>query len=171
MTVFELLSDAAIVAACAAAAAGCFALYWRIRRLASTERGIGKAVSEMSRSVAQFEALLAAAEESTREASAILDEQLAQARKLLGRLEAAAGAAASRAASPRPEPSAGPVVKDPLSDVVPRGIAAAEAPGRRAAAGSAAPDGDAQKRLAELALRRFAAGSGAAAGLRRAAGA
>ena len=170
MTVFELLSDAAIVAACTAAAAGCFALYWRIRRLASTERGIGKAVSEMSRSVAQFEALLAAAEQSTREASAILDEQLAQARKLLGRLEAAAGAA-PRAASPRPEPSAGPVVKDPLSDVVPRGIAPAEAPGKRAASGSAAPDGDAQKRLAELALRRFAAGSGAAAGLRRAAGA
>lgn len=170
MTVFELLSDAAIVAASMAAAAGCFALYWRIRRLASTERGIGKAVSEMSRSVAQFEALLAAAEDSTREASAILDEQLAQARKLIGRLEAAAGAA-PRAASPRPEPSARPVARDPLSDVVPRGITPGEGAGKRSVQGGAAPNGSAQRRLAELALRRFAADSSAAAGLGRSAGA
>jgi hypothetical protein len=50
MTFFELLellSEAILIASCIAAALGCFALNRRVGRLASTERGIGKAVSEM----------------------------------------------------------------------------------------------------------------------------
>ena len=68
MTLLELLGEAVIVASCIAAAIGCFVLNRRVRLLASTERGVGKAVSEMSRSVGQFEKLLVAAEASAREA-------------------------------------------------------------------------------------------------------
>jgi len=155
MNIVELLIDAAILAACAAAAAGCFALNRRVRRLASTELGIGKAVSEMSRSVAQFETLLAAAEESTRAASAILDEQLDQARKLVARLEAIAGAARPPASAMAEVSRRAPASGDPLSDVVPKGVARPEA-GKRSAEGGTAPNGSAQMRLAELALRRRA---------------
>jgi len=163
MNLVELLSDAAVLAACAAAAAGCFALNRRVRRLASTELGIGKAVSEMSRSVAQFETLLAAAEGSTRDASAILDEQLAQARKLVARLEAIAGAArpsASTIAAASRKPGAS---GDPLSDVVPKGVARPEA-AKRSVEDGTAPNGSAQMRLADLALRRRATNEGAAPG-------
>jgi hypothetical protein len=163
MNVVELLSDAAILAACAAAAAGCFALNRRVRRLASTELGIGKAVSEMSRSVAQFEALLAAAEESTRDASAILDEQLAQARKLVARLEAIAGAAHRPASTMAEASRKAPASGDPLSDVVPKGAARPEA-GKRSVEGGTPPNGSAQMRLADLALRRRATNESPAPG-------
>jgi hypothetical protein len=158
MTVFDVLSDAAILLACVAAAGGCFALNRRIRRLASTELGIGKAVSEMARSVTQFEALLAAAEGSTREASQILDEQLAQARKLVARLEAIAGVVPRTAA---PTPRKPTVSDDPLSEVVPKGAVLAEAAGKGA---SAIEKGSAQGRLAELASQRRAMSSSAATG-------
>jgi hypothetical protein len=165
MTLIELLSDLAIVGVCAAAAAGCFVLNRRVRRLASTELGIGKAVNEMSRSVAQFETLLAAAEESTREASVILDEQLAQARKLVARLEAIAGAA-TRPASTAPATSRKAAESgDPLADVVPKGASLAGS--KRPVDGGSAPNGAALKRLAELALQRRATNSSGAAGLGR----
>lgn len=170
MTVLSLLSDGAIVAVCVAAAAGCFALNRRMRRLASSEQGIGKAVSEMSRAVAQFEALLAAAEDSTREASAILDEQLAQARKLVARLEAIARAA-SPATSSKPEPSGRTAMpKDPLSDVVPKGVSLGRAVGQRSDGGEPAPpNSTAQERLANLALQRRSPSSDSANGLGRSA--
>jgi hypothetical protein len=157
MTVFDVLSDAAILLACVAAAAGCFALNRRVRRLASTELGIGKAVNEMARSVTQFEALLAAAEGSTREASQILDEQLAQARKLVARLEAIAGAV-PRAVAPTPRKPT--VSDDPLSDVVPKGAVLAKAE----KGASEVEKSSAQRRLAELALRRQATNSNTATG-------
>jgi hypothetical protein len=155
MNVVQLLIDGAIPTACVAAAAGCFALNRRVRRLASAELGIGKAVSEMSRSVAQFEALLAAAEGSTREASAILDEQLAQARKLVARLEAIAGAARRPAATTAK--ASEPAPDDPLSEVVPKGVLRAAADAAPVERGTA-PNGSAQTRLADLALRRRAGG-------------
>jgi ABC-type transporter Mla subunit MlaD len=161
MTFFDVLSDAAILFACVAAAAGCFALNRRVRRLASTELGIGKAVSEMSRSVSQFEALLAAAEESTREASQILDEQLAQARKLVARLEAIAGVVPRAAATTSQTSRKSTVSNDPLSDVVPKGAVLAEAAGKGA---SEIGKSSAQGRLAELALQRHAMNSSSAAG-------
>jgi hypothetical protein len=164
MTLFELLSETVLVAACAAAAIGCFVLSRRVRRLASTERGIGKAVSEMSRSVGQFETLLVAAEESTREASTILDEQLTQARKLVARLERLGGAAPRTAASPE-APSKPAASADPLADVVPKGASGAASTGAWAA-GEATSNGTAQTRLASLAQRR-AAMTSAAAGLGR----
>jgi hypothetical protein len=160
MISFGLLGDAAIIAACAAAAAGCFALNRRVRALASTELGIGKALSEMTRAVSHFEALLAAAETSTREASSILDEQLTQARRLIGRLEAIASAASR----PAPVPAAvtkPAAVEDPLSDVTPKGFSPTTA--QRPPAGRPAANGTAQGRLAELALRRRAAAPNAAA--------
>jgi hypothetical protein len=149
MTFPELLSEALVVAACMAAAIGCFVLSRRIRHLASTERGIGKAVSEMSRSVGQFETLLVAAEASAREASAILDEQLVEARRLVARLEMLAGAAPRAAASARMSaPSA-----DPLAEVVPKGAAGAAS---AVQAATAKANGSAQMRLANLAQRRAA---------------
>ncbi len=158
MTDLQLLSEALAIASCVAALIGCFVLNRRVQRLASTERGIGKAVSEMSRSVDQFEKLLVAAEGSTREASTILDGQLAQARQLAARLETLEGAA-PRAAAPR-TPTA-----DPLADVVPKGAALA-APPRPTAAGGMAANGSAQERLADLARQR-AMVANAAAGLSR----
>jgi hypothetical protein len=156
MTFLELLSEAVVVAACGMAAIGCFVLNRRVRHLASTERGVGKAVSEMSRSVGQFETLLVAAEKSTREASTILDEQLAQARKLVARLELLAGAAPrSVAASQKAGASA-----DPLADVVPRGTSVAT-PTRQPAASVATSNGGAQQRLADLAQRRMASADAA----------
>lgn len=107
MTLLELWGDAVVVASCIAAAIGCFVLNRRVERLASTERGIGKAVSEMARSVGQFEELLVAAEGSTREASTILEEQLAQARRLVARLEMLAGAAPRTAATSKAPPRVG----------------------------------------------------------------
>jgi hypothetical protein len=160
MTFLELLSEAVVVAASVAAASGCFVLNRRVRRLASTERGIGKAVSEMSRSVGQFETLLVAAEQSTREASTILEEQLAQARKVVARLEMLAGAAPRPAA---PQRSAAPA--DPLAEVVPKGASVA-APSGQPTAGGSTPNGSAQKRLADLAQRR-ATIANTAAGLGR----
>lgn len=164
MTSLELLSEAVVIAACIVAAIACFVLDRRVRRLASTERGIGKAVSEMSRSVGQFETLLVAAEESTREASTILDEQLAQARKLVARLEMLGGAAPRGAATPETRPKSA-ASADPLADVVPKGASMA-APTGQPAAGGATPNGTAQKRLADLAQRR-ATIANAAAGLGR----
>jgi len=149
MTFPDLLSEALVVAACVAAAIACFVLSRRIRHLASTERGIGKAVSEMSRSVGQFETLLVAAEASAREASTILDEQLVEARRLVARLEMLAGASPRAAASARTSaPSA-----DPLAEVVPKGAGGA-APTAQAATAKA--NGSAQVRLANLAQRRAA---------------
>jgi hypothetical protein len=158
MTLPELLIETVVVAACIAAAIGCFVLNRRVRRLASTERGIGKAVSEMSRSVGQFETLLVAAEASAREASTILDEQLAQARRLVARLELLGGAAPRTAATPQ-KPAA---PADPLADVVPKGASVA-APTAHPAAGGATSNGTAQKRLADLAQRRATSASAAAA--------
>jgi hypothetical protein len=155
MTFLELLSEAVVVAACGMAAIGCFVLNRRVRHLASTERGVGKAVSEMSRSVGQFETLLVAAEKSTREASTILDEQLAQARKLVARLEMLAGAAPRSVA---PSQKAG-APADPLADVVPRGAVAT--PARQPGAGVAMSNGGAQQRLADLAQRRMASADAA----------
>jgi hypothetical protein len=164
MTVLELLGETVVVASCLAAAIGCFVLNRRVRRLASTERGIGKAVSEMARSVGQFEKLLGAAEGSAREASTILDEQLAQARKLVARLEALEGAAPrSAAASKRSQGSATP--PDRLADVVPKGAAVAATTGQPGA-DATGPNGIAQKRLADLAQRRATIAT-AAAGLGR----
>jgi hypothetical protein len=163
MTLFEMSSEVVVVAACVAAAIGCFVLNRRVRRLASTERGIGKAVSEMSRSVGHFETLLVAAEESTREASTILDEQLAEARKLVARLERLGGGTPRTAATPEAPSKAAPPA-DPLADVVPKGVPLAAPTGPRAA-GGANLNGTAQTRLASLAQRRAtmanaAAGSG-----------
>jgi hypothetical protein len=164
MTIFQLLSNVVIVALCAAAATGCFVLNRRIRHLASSERGIGKAMSEMSRSVTQFETLLAAAEQSTREASAILDEQLGQASKLVARLEAIATAAA-RPASTTPANSRKTAESgDPLADVVPKGASFAEPGNRRSSSGESAADGSALQRLGNLALQRRAIDAGGAAG-------
>jgi hypothetical protein len=169
MTIFQLLSNVVIVVLCAAAAIGCFVLNRRIRRLASSERGIGKAMSEMSRSVTQFETLLAAAEQSTREASAILDEQLGQACKLVARLEAIAKAAA-RPASTTPANSRKTAESgDPLADVVPKGASFAEPGNRRSSGGESAANGSALQQLGNLALQRRAIDAGSAAG--RAAGA
>jgi hypothetical protein len=151
MTFLAPLSDLVVIAACIAAALGCFVLHRRVRRLASTERGIGKAVSEMARSVGQFETLLAAAEASTREASSILDEQLAQARTLVALLEMLAGAV-PRSAAPQP-PRKAPAPADPLAEVVPKSAAVA-APTTPPAAGIATSTGTAQMRLADLAQRR-----------------
>lgn len=152
MTILELWGEALIVASCIAAATGCFVLNRRVQRLASTERGIGKAVSEMSRSVGQFEELLVAAEGSTREASTILDEQLAQARRLVARLEMLGGAAprTGTASKTPPRPAA---ATDPLADIVPKGGAVA-APTEQPGAGATMANGSAQKRLADLAQRR-----------------
>jgi hypothetical protein len=158
MTIFDLLTDAAILLACAVAAAGCFALNRRVRRLASTELGIGKAVSEMARSVTQFEALLAAAEESTREASQILDEQLVQARKLVARLEAIAGVVPRATSQTSRKPTGS---DDPLSDVVPKGAVLDKAAGKGT---SEVEKSSAQGRLAELALQRRATNSSSASG-------
>jgi hypothetical protein len=168
MTIFQLLSNVVIVVLCAAAAIGCFVLNRRIRRLASSERGIGKAMSEMSRSVTQFETLLAAAEQSTREASAILDEQLSQACKLVARLEAIAKAAA-RPASTTPNSRKTAEFGDPLADVVPKGASFAEPGNRRSSGGESAANGSALQQLGNLALQRRAIDAGSAAG--RAAGA
>jgi hypothetical protein len=151
MTVLTPLSEMVVAAACIAAAIGCFVLNRRVRRLASTERGIGKAVSEMARSVGQFETLLVAAEASTREASTILDDQLAQARKLVARLEMIAGAASRPTAPQTPHKAAAPA--DPLAEVVPKRAAVAT-PGVPAASGIATSNGTAQMRLADLAQRR-----------------
>jgi hypothetical protein len=156
MTFLELLSEVVVVAACGMAAIGCFVLNRRVRHLASTERGVGKAVSEMSRSVDHFETLLVAAEKSTREASTILDEQLAEARKLVARLEMLAGAAPRSVA---PSQKAG-APADPLADVVPRGVSVAT-PTRQPAAGVATSNGGAQQRLADLAQRRMASADAA----------
>jgi hypothetical protein len=156
MTFLELLSEMVVAAACGMAAIGCFVLNRRVRHLASTERGVGKAVSEMSRSVGQFETLLVAAEKSTREASTILDEQLAQARKLVARLEMLAGAAPRGVATSQKAAASA----DPLADVAPRGAAVA-APTRQPAVGVAMPNGGAQQRLADLAQRRTASGNAA----------
>jgi hypothetical protein len=161
MTLPELLIEALVVAACIAAATGCFMLNRRVRHLASTERGIGKAVSEMSRSVDQFERLLVAAEESTREASTILDEQLTQARRLVARLEMLAGAAPRTAAAPHKAAA----TADPLADIVPKGAGVA-GPTAHSAAGGPTSNGTAQKRLADLAQRR-AATADVAAGVGR----
>jgi hypothetical protein len=151
MTFLAPLSDVVVVAACIAAALGCFVLNRRVRRLASTERGIGKAVSEMARSVGQFETLLAAAEASTREASTILDEQLDQARKLVTRLEMLAGGAPRPAAPQPPRKATAPA--EPLAEVVPKGAAVA-APTTPPAAGVATSNDTAQMRLADLVQRR-----------------
>jgi hypothetical protein len=159
MTSLELLKDAVVVAACVAAAIGCFVLHRRVRHLASTERGIGKAVSEMSRSVGQFETLLLAAEESTREASTILEEQLAQARKLVARLEMLGGAAPRAAAPSTPQKAASPA--DPLADVAPKRAAVA-APAAQPAAGGATSNGTPRMRLAGLAQRQAAIAAAAA---------
>jgi hypothetical protein len=164
MTFLAPLSEVVVVAACIAAAIGCFVLNRRVRRLASTERGIGKAVSEMARSVGQFETLLVAAEASTREASTILDEQLAQARKLVARLEMLAGAAPRPAAAPQ-TPHKAAVPADPLAEVVPKGAAVA-APTTPSAAGMATSNGTAQMRLADL-VQRGATIADTAAGLGR----
>jgi hypothetical protein len=158
MTSLELLPEAVVAVACVAAAIGCFVLHRRVRHLASTERGIGKAVSEMSRSVGQFETLLVAAEQSTREASTILEEQLAQARKLIARLEMLGGAA-PRAGAPGMPPKA--VSPDPLADVTPKGAATASQP-RAAADGNTTSNNTAQMRLANLAQRRASNGAAAA---------
>jgi hypothetical protein len=164
MTVFQLLSNLVIVVLCATAAIGCFALNRRIRRLASSERGIGKAMSEMSRSVTQFETLLAAAEQSTREASAILDEQLAQACRLVARLEAIATAAA-RPASTTPVNSRKTTERgDPLADVVPKGASLAEPGNDRSSGGESAAKGSALQRLGNLALQRRAINADGATG-------
>ena len=164
MTLLELWGDAVVVASCIAAAIGCFVLNRRVQRLASTERGIGKAVSEMARSVGQFEELLVAAEGSTREASTILEEQLAQARRLVARLEMLAGAAPRTGATSKTPPrSAAPA--DPLADVVPKGAAVA-APTGQPGADATVSNGTAQKRLADLAQRRATIAT-AAAGLGR----
>jgi hypothetical protein len=150
MTILELWGEALIVACCIAAATGCFVLNRRVQRLASTERGIGRAVSEMSRSVGQFEELLVAAEGSTREASTILDEQLAQARRLVARLEMLGGAAPRTGTTSKtpPRPAA-----DPLADIGPKGGAVAAPTGQPGAGATMAHD-SAQKRLADLAQRR-----------------
>jgi hypothetical protein len=164
MTFFELWGEAVVVASCIAAATGCFVLNRRVQRLASTERGIGKAVSEMSRSVGQFEELLVAAEGSTREASTILDEQLVQARRLVARLEMLGGAAPRTGTTSKPSPRpAAPA--DPLADIVPKGAAAATPTGQPGA-GATMSNGSAQKRLADLAQRRATTAT-AAAGLGR----
>jgi hypothetical protein len=157
MTLPELLIEVLVIAACIAAATGCFILNRRVRHLASTERGIGKAVSEMSRSVDQFERLLVAAEGSTREASTILDEQLAQARRLVARLEMLAGAAPRAAAAPQKVAASA----DPLADIVPKGAGVA-GPTPPSAASGPMSAGTAQKRLADLAQRRAASADVAA---------
>jgi hypothetical protein len=153
-----------IAAACAAAAAGCFALNRRVQRLASTELGIGKAVSEMSLAVSRFEAVLAAAEKSTREASAILEEQLVQARRLVVRLEPTA--ALPRAAAAVRETSGKTTTGDPLSDVVPKGSSPAAVGGQAGACGPA--PSVAEKQLADLALRRSTMNPDGGTGLHRA---
>jgi hypothetical protein len=164
MTMVEFLSDAAMVIVCAAAAVGCFVVNQRVRRLASSERGIGKAVSDMARSVTEFETLLAAAEASTREASAILDDQLDQARKLVARLSAIAGAATHPASAP--PATAGKVAEpgDPLADVVPKGASLANGAGKRSIESGSAPSERPLKRLADLAQQRKATSSSGAAG-------
>jgi hypothetical protein len=164
MTLLNLAAEAVVVVACMAAVLGCFVLNRRIRRLASTEAGIGKAMSEMARAVDQFEKLLLAAGESTREASIILDEQLAQARTMVARLDTLHGAASRIAgAAKAPQRSATPA--DPLADVVPKGAAVTAAAGQ-SAAGGATSNGTAQERLADLARQRAMAAN-AAAGLGR----
>jgi hypothetical protein len=161
MTLLELLGEAVIVASCIAAAIGCFVLNRRLRLLASTERGVGKAVSEMSRSVGQFEKLLVAAEASAREASTILDEQLAQARTLVARLETLGGAM-PRAAIPPKTSQRTATSADPLADVAPKG-ASVTAPSGQPVAGAAMAGGTARARLADLA-RRSATAADASAG-------
>jgi hypothetical protein len=163
MTLLDHAAAAVVVVSCLAAVIGCFVLNRRIRRLASTEAGIGKAMSEMARAVDQFEKLLLAAGESTREASVILDEQLAQARTLVARLDTLHGAAPRAAgAASAAQRSATPA--DPLADVVPKGALAAAA--GQIAASRATSNGTAQERLADLARQRAMAAS-AAAGLGR----
>ena len=118
----------------------------------------------MARSVGQFEELLVAAEGSTREASTILEEQLAQARRLVARLEMLAGAAPRTGATSKAPPrSATPA--DPLADVVPKGAAVA-APTGQPGADATVSNGTAQTRLADLAQRRATIAT-AAAGLGR----
>jgi hypothetical protein len=147
MTVFDLLSDSLIMTVCVASAIGCFLVNRRIRRLESTEIGIGKAIAEMSRSLARLQDALIAAERAACDASARLDARIGQARALAAQLEAA-GATGSTA---RPARSAGRTAildGDPLADIVPRGLAPNAAPAT-AITGKpdAGPDGHALARL------------------------
>jgi hypothetical protein len=117
-----MMIDLLSIVACWAVATSCFFLYRRVRRLESTEGGIGKAVVEMSQSVGRLQQALAAAEEAAREASARFDERLAEARALASSL------GSKRRAGENPEPSAASKrapdtrQRDPLADVAPRGF-------------------------------------------------
>ncbi|MGH6945651.1 MAG: DUF6468 domain-containing protein [Geminicoccaceae bacterium] len=154
MSVFIPLSEALLIAACIAAAAGCFLLNRRMRRLQSTEEGIGKAVADMSRSASQFEETLARAESSARGASETLDARIDQAEALLQRLEAIvlAGAGAPSARNlPSGTRSGRGAASDPLADIVPKGFAASGA-GKKGpgAARSGAAAGASEHPLAAL---------------------
>ena len=160
MTVFDLLSDSLIMVVCVASAIGCFLVNRRIRRLESTEIGIGKAIAEMSRSLARLQDALVAAERAASEASARLDARIGQARTLAERLEAAGATGVAARSTPRAEVS-GP---DPLADIVPRGFApdgaaAPAAPLSGEAEAEPVPNGHALARLvlqARAASRRRA---------------
>jgi hypothetical protein len=149
MTALELLTNGLIVAVCAASAAGCFLVNRRIRRLESTEIGIGKAIAELSRSLARLQEALAAAEGAALDASARLEARIGQAKVLAERLETAG--VAGRTGRPASSQARGAGEDaDPLADIVPRGLARddqaepADRPPRQA---QAAPDGHALARL------------------------
>lgn len=128
MSAFALLTDALILVACAAAASACFVLNSRLKRLESTEGGIGKAVAQMSQAAARLEAALAAADHAAGVASAELDERIAQARALAQRLGSGTDAGsgsdpASQLHSSVCTPASGAGAQDPLAEIVPRGFA------------------------------------------------
>jgi hypothetical protein len=141
---FDLLS----IVACLAAAAGCFVLHRRVRRLESTEGGIGKAVVEMSQSVSRLQEALAAAEGAARDASARFDERLAETRALAGLL-GREGIGHSGAVDARK--------CDPLSDVTPKGLGDGSPPSGAQVMGKAAREVKGREALARFAIAARAA--------------
>jgi hypothetical protein len=143
--------DLLSIAACVAAAAGCFVLHRRVRRLESTEGGIGKAVIEMSQSVSRLQEALTAAEEAARDASARFDERLAETKALAGLLgrEGIGRSGALGAVDARK--------RDPLSDVAPKGLGDGSSPAGPQAASKAVRDVKGREALARFAIAARAA--------------
>lgn len=113
MPLFDLLIDACLAAACLALAIGCVILDRRLRRLQSTEAGIGKAVADMAQSVVRLQQARVETENAAREATNHLDRRIKDAMLLAERLDRLARVV-SRAVS-----------GDPLADIVPKGFDAA----------------------------------------------
>lgn len=165
--IVDFLSNGLIVAACGASAAGCFILSRRLRRLHSAQGGIGRAVAEMSQSVAQLEQALRSAETVARDASARLDARIVEARRLGEALDREVVVDDGASVPRTPERARDAGGGDPLAEIVPKGLserqATSEVPGKAKSDAVAARKALARFALAARAADRRPSGGEAAA--------